>query len=178
MSFPTFVILLTSKCPFSNVISGGKICCTIKLREWTTTVNQFTLISKRDWVSSLLSTILSQSSGSEIMKCFNPQDSGKLKRKIFDVVENDPDVPSNLWSIGNSIIFHLSLSSSQWSMICIMTIFTKIIVVVSVIVVGIFNIHFKPHYLVAPCRDSVVKAHLHYDHNDDDDDDHDEIGLQ
>ena len=38
-------------------------------------------------MSSLLSTILSQSSGSEIMKCFNPQDSGKLKRKIFDVVE-------------------------------------------------------------------------------------------
>ena len=41
-----------------------------------------------------------------------------------------------------------------------MAILTKVIVVVGVIVVGVFNVHFEPQDFVAPCGDSVIKAHL------------------
>ena len=45
---------------------------------------------------------------------------------------------------------------------------TKVIIVVSVIVVGVFNIHFEPEDLVAECRDLVVEAHLVKGHEEDD----------
>ena len=55
-----------------------------------------------------------------------------------------------------------------------MTISTKVIVVVSVIVVGVFNIHFEPQDFVAPCGNPVVKAHLHHEDDEDDEDDGDD----
>ena len=50
-----------------------------------------------------------------------------------------------------------------------MLIVTKVIVVVGVIIVGVFNVHFEPQDFVAPCGDSVVKANLHHEKDEDDD---------
>ena len=48
---------------------------------------------------------------------------------------------------------------------------TKVIIVVSVIVVGILDVDFEPQDLVAPSGDPVVEAHLQNCVDDDGDDD-------
>ena len=53
-----------------------------------------------------------------------------------------------------------------------MTIITKVIIVVSVIVVGIFDIDFEPQDLVAPSGHTVVKANLDQNHDDDEEEEY------
>ena len=92
-------------------------------------------------MSSLSATILSQSSG-----------SGR-----FEIIPQPKKWALNIFGLTSAT--SASLITTPHELKCKAEL-TKVVIVVSVIVVGILDVDFEPQDLVAPGGDPVVEAHL------------------
>ena len=100
-------------------------------------------------MSSLSATILSQSSGSGGFEIF-------------------PQPKKNICGLTSTTSASLITTPHEFKCKAALT---KVVIVVSVIVVGILDVDFEPQDLVAPSGDPVVEAHLQKRGDDDGDGD-------